>query len=84
MCINICIDDNKHEILVEDNILAIRHKKSAESSVVYSTYQGSSIAYLSRTDNVRAHADMKIITVKRLYITHLIAPDRVQSMLTVS
>ena len=29
-----------------------------ETSVVRSTYQGSSIAYLRWTDNVRAHADM--------------------------
>ena len=35
------------------------HKKSVENlPVVHSTHRGSSIAYLSWTDNVRAHADM--------------------------
>ena len=36
-----------------------------ESSVVHSTHRGSSIAYQSRTDNARAHADMKNTLLKR-------------------
>ena len=56
-------------------------KKAWNRPVVYSTSRGSSIAYLSRTDNVRAHADMKI-TPWRDYIELLIAPNKVQSKLT--
>ena len=39
--------------------------------VVHSTHRGSCTAYYSRTDNVRAHADMKICTLKRP-IQHII------------
>ena len=42
-------------------------KKAWNRPVVYSTSRGSSIAYLSRTDNVRAHADMKIHAVRFIY-----------------
>ena len=40
-------------------------KKAWNRPVVHSTSRGSCIACCCRTDNVRAHADMKIITVKR-------------------
>ena len=40
-------------------------KESVSRPVVRPTYQGSCIAKSSWTDNVRAHADMKIASVKR-------------------
>lgn len=55
----------------------VKTQKSVESSVVHSTNQGSRIAYLCRTDNVRAHADMKIQTVSPYMQEHTI-PKRVQ------
>ena len=46
------------------------HKKSVENlPVVHSTAWGSRIAYYSRTDNVRAHADMIILPVRSVYTT---------------
>ena len=50
-------------------LATIWHKKAWNRPVVYSTSRGSCIAYYSRTDNVRAHADMKISTVRDLYNT---------------
>lgn len=40
-------------------------KEAWELPIVYSTNQDASIACCSRTDNVRAHADMIILTMER-------------------
>ena len=52
-----------------------------ETSVVRSTSRGSSIAYQSWTDNVRAHADMKNLCHEKTYIYIHLCPKGYNSCL---
>ena len=53
-------------------------KEAWELPIVYSTNQDASIACCSRTDNVRAHADMNYIHYPTPAQTSEVAPKRVQ------
>ena len=52
-------------LFLDRKTVKLRHKKAWNRPVAHSTHRGSCTAYYSRTDNVRAHADMKIMSVKR-------------------
>ena len=59
-----------------------QHKKSVETSVVRSTHRGSCTTYCSRTDNVRAHADMNNRFHWETCINNVSHLKKVQFMLT--